>query len=158
MTVLRRFSSASAARAGAHGIDKSITTIRAVHRFNKFMRTSRVPNIRHRRRYHGWSRGQRRWNDTPTPITCPHPPAKPGNRMRCFALWISLLCLFVTLSCVHAAEPKAFVANGAAVNLLAMGDWGYNGGKQKEVAVALADYVRTANTRFDGMLLAGDNF
>src|SRR3954471_16059305 len=46
----------------------------------------------------------------------------------------------------------------AQVNLLAMGDWGSGKEEQKKVAGAMTDYVRQSGKRFDGMLLAGDNF
>ena len=46
----------------------------------------------------------------------------------------------------------------AEVNLLAMGDWGSNKAPQKEVASALSDYVQKSGKKFDGILLAGDNF
>ena len=47
---------------------------------------------------------------------------------------------------------------GAEVNLLAMGDWGYNGPGQRMVAATMKSYIQSTGRRFDAMLLAGDNF
>src|SRR5687767_845672 len=44
------------------------------------------------------------------------------------------------------------------VNLLAMGDWGSAGSRQREVAGAMSRYITSANRKFDAMVLAGDNF
>src|SRR5947207_8928220 len=68
--------------------------------------------------------------------------------MRRFGLNIAVLLL--TLLLLAAAR--------ADVNLLTMGDWGSDKPAQKEVAHALADYVQASHAKFDGMLLAGDNF
>jgi tartrate-resistant acid phosphatase type 5 len=44
------------------------------------------------------------------------------------------------------------------VNLLAMGDWGANGPRQREVAAGMTRYIQSAGKKFDAMVLAGDNF
>ena len=44
------------------------------------------------------------------------------------------------------------------VNLVAMGDWGINSNRQKEVARTLASYVAARGTQFNGLLTCGDNF
>jgi hypothetical protein len=46
----------------------------------------------------------------------------------------------------------------AAVNLLAMGDWGTGQPEQKKVASAISNYVHSAAVPFDAMVLVGDNF
>src|SRR5256885_5814541 len=46
----------------------------------------------------------------------------------------------------------------AQVNVLAMGDWGTNGPRQREMAQVLADYAARQDRPIDAMLLAGDNF
>src|SRR5438105_10878196 len=63
-------------------------------------------------------------------------------------------CFIVVLLVALLAQSRLL----AAVNLLAMGDWGSNAPAQKEVAQALCDYVHKSGEHFDGMLLAGDNF
>src|SRR5436305_7702317 len=68
--------------------------------------------------------------------------------MRRFVFNIAVLLLTMLLVAVARAE----------VNLLTMGDWGSDKPAQKEVAKALADYVQSSHAKFDGMLLAGDNF
>jgi hypothetical protein len=68
--------------------------------------------------------------------------------MRRFVSNIAVLLLTLLLVAVARAE----------VNLLTMGDWGSDKPAQKEVAKALADYVQSSHAKFDGMLLAGDNF
>src|SRR5687768_11460960 len=47
---------------------------------------------------------------------------------------------------------------GQEVNLMAMGDWGAGGSRQREVAGAMSRYITAANRKFDAMVLAGDNF
>ena len=44
------------------------------------------------------------------------------------------------------------------VNLLAMGDWGTGSERQQRVADRLKSYVLESGAKFDGILLAGDNF
>jgi tartrate-resistant acid phosphatase type 5 len=44
------------------------------------------------------------------------------------------------------------------VELLAMGDWGAGGPRQREVAGGMAKYIQGGNRKLDAMLLAGDNF
>jgi hypothetical protein len=44
------------------------------------------------------------------------------------------------------------------VNLLAMGDWGTGGSRQRVVADTLARYVADAEVQFHGLLSPGDNF
>jgi hypothetical protein len=56
------------------------------------------------------------------------------------------------------ARPLAARVPDVEVNLLAMGDWGTGSARQRVVATTLANYIGRAAKRFDGMLLAGDNF
>lgn len=44
------------------------------------------------------------------------------------------------------------------VNLIAMGDWGANNNRQKEVARTLASYLAGKDVQFNGVLTCGDNF
>ena len=53
-------------------------------------------------------------------------------------------------------SARPFPAN--QVNLIAMGDWGSAGRKEKEVAKGLAEYVAKSGTQFNGLLSLGDNF
>jgi hypothetical protein len=60
----------------------------------------------------------------------------------------------------HGREPR--LISGASgpdeINLLAMGDWGNGSDRQRRTARALADYVRSSEQKFDGIILCGDNF
>src|SRR5262245_44130646 len=73
---------------------------------------------------------------------------------------IPLFCLLVVSHFACATDPttQPSVKTQPEVNLLAMGDWGSNKPTQTQVAKGLAQYVRQSNQKFDGMLLAGDNF
>jgi hypothetical protein len=44
------------------------------------------------------------------------------------------------------------------VNLIAMGDWGANNDRQKQVAATLASYMGGSTTPFNAVLTTGDNF
>src|SRR5215217_2233631 len=59
---------------------------------------------------------------------------------------------------ISVAASRAFAADPAEVNLLAMGDWGRNDANQRSVAAGLNRFVETSGRTFSGMLLAGDNF
>ncbi len=75
----------------------------------------------------------------------------------CFILFLAVG--FQACSQAPAAHPTTIPVSGPAgvVNLLAMGDWGSGGEKQKQVAEALAKYAGTQES-LQGVLLAGDNF
>ena len=53
-----------------------------------------------------------------------------------------------------AAEP----ATQPAVSILAMGDWGSNTQKQRDVAATMGSYLKSSGRSFNAMLLCGDNF
>lgn len=63
--------------------------------------------------------------------------------------------LLALLSCCWVASSAAAPR---LVNLLGMGDWGNGSPAQKQVAMAMAGLVQKSGARFDGTLLAGDNF
>jgi tartrate-resistant acid phosphatase type 5 len=79
-------------------------------------------------------------------------------------LSLSLLLIWGWVGCQgessdrRSSSRQRALAPPPEVNLLAMGDWGSGQPGQKAVANALVNYVRASNGRFDGMLLAGDNF
>lgn len=70
-------------------------------------------------------------------------------------LWIALV-LGVLPATGAQEKPKA--GGKREVHLLAMGDWGIEGGEQPRVAEAMAAYVAKSKARFDAVMLAGDNF
>jgi len=63
--------------------------------------------------------------------------------------------LLALLGCVIALPISAAPR---PVNILGMGDWGNGSPAQKQVAKAMADFVKKTDAPFDGVLLAGDNF
>src|SRR3954466_6731531 len=68
--------------------------------------------------------------------------------------------LFV-VNCLLVAVCSAAAPTTRRVNLLAMGDWGRNDTMQRKVAGTMARHLaaeRALDRKFDGMLLAGDNF
>jgi hypothetical protein len=103
------------------------------------------------------------------PITYAVDSGRLTNTMACTIMRVQYLLAVVTwillLMSGCASEPQPVPEAGMLsagrtqrVDLLAMGDWGTGRDGQRIVAKALADYVRSTDAEFDGMLLAGDNF
>src|SRR5689334_19143783 len=77
---------------------------------------------------------------------------------RLFALVVTVF-LVGCHSHPRAPRPATRVShNGPEVNFIAMGDWGSNDKRQKQVAETMADYVQSTGKQFDAVLLCGDNF
>lgn len=80
--------------------------------------------------------------------------------------WIRLRLLGVLLALglaganvgAKAPPPTTRPAAAEETNLLAMGDWGEDTSAQRDVAAAMARYVRGSNRHFNAVLLLGDNF
>jgi hypothetical protein len=77
---------------------------------------------------------------------------------RLWFIFLLILVNFCGLSVARAEAPDSAEKNSPSVNLLAMGDWGNNQDSQRKVAGSIANYVKSSGAKFDGMLLAGDNF
>ncbi len=81
--------------------------------------------------------------------------------MRNWSIYFVLISVLCVNACSQApaAHPTTVPVAGPSgvVHLLAMGDWGTGGARQKQVAEALATYAEKQKN-IQGMLLAGDNF
>jgi hypothetical protein len=74
--------------------------------------------------------------------------------------------LFLLLTFVGCAAPatgwtsttRPYSSGKGTLNLLIMGDWGCAKPAQKEVADAVANYIRKNHVKFDACLSPGDNF